>query len=209
MSIQALRVIRYVALALIGALAIGWGLVGLGVIGPKAPAPAVDALSLGAPAIAAFKLKDQNGREVSEADISGRPVAMFFGYTYCPDVCPTTLAALTSIMGKMGAEADKLSVIFVSVDPERDTVEELKRYLSSFDPRIRALTGSADEIAAIAAPLKAYSAKVPATDGAYTVDHNAGVYLIDANGKFAGTIAYGEDAAVAQEKLERLIKGAR
>jgi protein SCO1/2 len=208
-GIEALRIIRYGAFALIGVLALGWAAVGLGLIDVGKRAPAVRELKIGSPVVVSFKLSDQEGRPVSEADIKGRPTVLFFGFTYCPDVCPTTLASLTAIMSKMGAEAaDKLAVFMVSVDPERDTPGELKQYLSSFDPRIRALTGAPDQIAAIAAPLKIYYAKVAIEGGGYTMDHDAAIYLIDAKGGFAGTIAYGEDATTAQAKLERLANGA-
>lgn len=208
MSIETLRIIRYGAFALIAALALGWVAVGLGLIDVGAGAPAVYKLSIGSPVVVPFKLSDHEGRTVSEADIKGRPTVLFFGFTYCPDVCPTTLTSLTAIMGKMGAAADKLAVFMVTVDPERDTSGELKQYLSSFDPRIRALTGAPDQIAALAAPLKIYYAKVAIEGGGYTMDHDAAVYLIDAKGGFAGTIAYGEDAATARAKLERLMRGA-
>jgi protein SCO1/2 len=208
MGIEALRIIRYGAFALIAVLALAWAAVGLGLVDVGTRPAAVAKLQIGSNVIAAFKLTDQEGRAVSAADLEGRPAVVFFGFTYCPDVCPTTLASLSGMLGKMGSEADKLAVFFVTVDPERDTVGELKQYLSSFDPRVRGLTGAADQIAAIAAPLKIYYAKVKIGGGGYTMDHDAAVYLIDANGGFAGTIAYGEDAASAQAKLERLAKGA-
>lgn len=208
MSIETLRIIRYGAFVLIGVLALGWAAVGLGLVDISARKPIVEKLRIGAPAVAPFTLTDQEGRIVSEADIKGRPAVVFFGFTFCPDVCPTTLASLTAVMGKMGPSADKLAFFLVTVDPERDTPGELKQYLSSFDPRIRGLTGAADQIAAMAAPLKIYYAKVTIDGGGYTMDHDAAVYLIDAKGGFAGTIAYGEDAATAQAKLERLAKSA-
>lgn len=208
MGIETLRIIRYGAFALIAVLALMWAAVGLGLIDVGSRPAVVAKLSISSPVIAPFKLTDQEGRAVSEADLAGRPAVVFFGFTYCPDVCPTTLSSLSAILGKMGPDADKLAVFFVTVDPERDTASELKQYLSSFDPRIRGLTGAADQIAAIAAPLKIYYAKVKIEGGGYTMDHDAAVYLIDANGGFAGTIAYGEDAAAAQAKLERLAKGA-
>ena len=208
MGIEMLRIIRYGAFALIGVLALGWAAVGLGLVDVGQRPLVAAKLSIGSPVIVPFKLTDQEGRAVSEADLMGRPAVMFFGFTYCPDVCPTTLSALSATLGKMGPDADKLAVFFVTVDPERDTVGELKQYLSSFDPRVRGLTGAPDQIAAIAAPLKIYYAKVKIDGGGYTMDHDAAVYLIDANGEFAGTIAYGEDAASAQAKLERLANGA-
>lgn len=208
MAIETLRMIRYGALGLIAILVLGWIAVGLGLIDVGGRAPSTDKLELGAKVVQSFTLTDHEGRAVSEGDMLGKPAVVFFGFTFCPEVCPTTMVSLTGVLGKMGAEADNLGVYFVSVDPERDTVDELKAYMAQFDPRIRGLTGAADQVAAIAKPLKIYYAKVKVDGGAgYTMDHDATVYLIDAQGGFAGSIAYGEDAAVAQAKLERLAKG--
>lgn len=208
MGIETLRIIRYGALALIALLALGWAAVGLGIVEIGSRPQIAAKLSIGAKVIAPFNLLDQEGRAISDADLKRRPTVVFFGFLNCPDVCPTTLTSLSALLGKMGPEADKLAVFFVTVDPERDTPGALKEYLSSFDPRIRGLTGSPDQIAAIAAPLSIYYAKADIEGGGYTMDHDAAVYLIDANGGFAGTIAYGEDAATAQAKLERLAKSA-
>jgi protein SCO1/2 len=208
MGIETLRIIRYGALALIALLALGWAAVGLGIVEIGSRPQIATKLSIGAKVIAPFSLLDQEGRAVSDADLQGRPIVVFFGFLYCPDVCPTTLTSLSALLGKMGPQADKLAVFFVTVDPERDTPGAIKEYLSSFDPRIRGLTGSPDQIAAIAAPLKIFYAKVKTEGGGYTMDHDAAVYLVDASGGFAGTIAYGEDAATAQLKLERLAKSA-
>lgn len=208
MAIETLRMIRYGALGLIAILVLGWIAVGLGLIDVGGRAPSTDKLELGAKVVQSFTLTDHEGKAVSEGDMLGKPAVVFFGFTFCPEVCPTTMVSLTGVLGKMGAEADNLGVYFVSVDPERDTVDELKAYMAQFDPRIRGLTGAADQVAAIAKPLKIYYAKVKVDGGAgYTMDHDATVYLIDAKGGFAGSIAYGEDAAVAQAKLERLAKG--
>lgn len=209
MGIETLRFIRYGAFALVALLALFWAAVGLGLLETGSRPPVPTKLSIGANVIAPFRLLDQEGRAVSEADIKGRPAVVFFGFLYCPDVCPTTLTSLSAVLGKMGPQADKLAVFFVTVDPERDTPGAIKEYLTSFDPRIRGLTGSPDQIAAIAAPLKIYYAKAETEGGGYSMDHDAAVYLIDANGGFAGTITYGEDAATAQAKLERLAKAAR
>jgi protein SCO1/2 len=209
MAIETLRIIRYGALALIAILVVGWIAVGLGVVDVGGRVPVEGKFAIGSPVVGSFKLTDQNGVAVSEADVLGRPAVVFFGFTYCPEVCPTTLASLSGTLGKMGAEADKLGVYFVTVDPERDTPAELKPYMAQFDPRVRGLTGPADQIAAIAKPLRVYYAKAKVEGGAgYTMDHDATVYLIDAKGGFAGSIAYGEDAATALAKLERLAKGA-
>ncbi len=199
MSLGALRVIRYVAIALIGVLAFVWAAVGLGWLGRDGgPAP-------GGPAISTFRLVDQNGVEVTERVMLGRPAVVFFGFTYCPDICPTTLASMTALLGRLGGDADKLGVFFVSVDPERDTPALLKTYLASFDPRIRALTGSDERLRALTRSLGVHYARV-GTGDSYSVDHTASVFLLDAEGRFRGTIAYGEDAGVAEEKLRALLR---
>jgi protein SCO1 len=199
MSIGALRVVRYVAIGLIAALALVWAAVGLGWLGRDGgPAP-------GGPAISTFRLVDQNGVEVTERVMLGRPAVVFFGFTYCPDICPTTLASMTALLGRLGGDADKLGVFFVSVDPERDTPALLKTYLASFDPRIRALTGSDERLRALTRPLGVHYARV-GTGDSYSVDHTASVFLLDAEGRFRGTIAYGEDAGVAEEKVRALLR---
>jgi len=140
------------------------------------------------PAIAAvggpFQLVDQDGKTVSDADMKGRPFLVFFGYTHCPDVCPTTLFEMSQMLHALGPDAGRIGALFITVDPERDTPAVLKDYLASFDPHLRALTG---EPAAVDAALKAYrvyAKKVPLKEGDYTMDHTAVVYLMDKNGRF-------------------------
>jgi protein SCO1 len=199
MNLSALRVVRYVAIGLIAALALVWAAVGLGWLGRDGgPAP-------GGPAIATFRLVDQNGVEVTERAMLGRPAVVFFGFTNCPDICPTTLASMTALLGRLGGDADKLGAFFVSVDPERDTPALLKTYLASFDPRIRALTGSHAQLSALTRALGVHYERVGTADS-YSVDHTASVFLLDAEGRFRGTIAYGEDAGVAEEKLRALLR---
>ena len=208
MTIEMLRIVRYGALAMIAVLGLGWLAVGLGLVDVGGRAPIAERMRIGSPVVAPFTLIDQDGRTVTEAALSGRPAVLFFGFTYCPEICPTTMVTLSGLLGKMGPQADKLGVYFVSVDPERDTVGTLKDYMAAFDPRIRALTGPAEQIAAIAKPLAIVYRKVAIEGSAtYTMDHDATVYLINAKGEFAGSIAYGEDAATALAKLERLAKG--
>jgi protein SCO1/2 len=199
MSIQTLRLIRYGAIALIAVLGLFWAATWLGLF-QRQTAP-----SFGGPVIGAFQMTDQNGKAVSERDLIGRPAAVFFGFTYCPDVCPTTLASMTALMGKLGADADRLGVFFVTVDPARDTQQALKAYLGSFDPRIRGLTGTHEQLASMAKPLGVYYARAGEGDN-YTMDHTASVFLLDAQGRFHGTIAYGEDGATALEKLRALLR---
>lgn len=168
---------------------------------PTATQVSHDTLQIGGP----FTLTDQNGRRVSNADFAGKPLAVFFGFTYCPDVCPTTLTDLTAIMEKVGRAADKVQVLFISVDHERDRPQALKSYMESFDPRFLALTGTAEEIQSVAKAFRVHYRKVT-QDGedAYTMDHTATVFLLDNNHKFVGTIDFHEDRKVAIQKLERL-----
>jgi protein SCO1/2 len=160
------------------------------------------ALAIGGP----FTLVDTHGAVVTQRDLLGKPSAMFFGYTGCPDICPTTLLDLTEWMKAMGADADKLNVIFVTIDPARDTPAKLADYLSSFDPRIRALSGTDAQIAAIAKAYHIYYQRVPDGHGGYSMYHTASVFLMDATGGFAGTLSFEEDPKTSLAKLERLVK---
>ncbi len=130
-----------------------------------------------------FTLTDQNGKTVTDADFAGEPKLVFFGYTHCPDVCPTTLADITTMLGALGADK-KAAVLFITVDPERDTPAVLKDYLTSFDPRITGLTGSPAAIAKVLQDYRVYAKKVPTDGGDYTMDHTALVYLVDKSGSF-------------------------
>ena len=130
-----------------------------------------------------FKLVAQDGRTVTDADFIGAPLLVFFGYTNCPDVCPTTLQQISDILHKMGSDK-KIAVLFVTVDPERDTPAVLKDYLSSFDPRIIGLSGDRPAIDAAMRAYRVYAKKVPAGGDAYSMDHTAIVYLMDKQGRF-------------------------
>ncbi|WP_062228709.1 SCO family protein [Aureimonas frigidaquae] len=151
-----------------------------------------------------FQLVDTRGAPVTQADFAGKPSAIFFGFTHCPDVCPTTLMELAGLMRDLGADADRLNAIFVSVDPERDTPSDLQAYVEAFDPRIRALTGSPEQIRAMTDAFRVHVERVPLGDG-YTIDHTASVYLMDGSNSFFGTISYEEDAQMALAKLRRLV----
>jgi protein SCO1/2 len=161
-----------------------------------------------APIGGAFSLTDQSGAPFSNGDLLGKPYAIFFGYTHCPDVCPTTLFELSRALAKLGPDAERLRVVFVTVDPARDTPDFLKEYLTAFDRRIVALTGSDKEIAEAAKTFRIFYQKVAAEDGDYTMDHSASVILMDAAGSFVGTISYGEDSEKMLAKLRRLLTGA-
>jgi protein SCO1 len=153
-----------------------------------------------------FRLVDQNGREVTEQDFRNKPTAWSFGFTNCPDVCPTTLSNLSQALDRLGPDADKLNVVFFTVDPERDTNKVLKEYLSSFDPRIVGLTGSPGEIAATAKGYFVHQARVPLNDGGYTMEHTAKVLLTAADGRFAGSIDHHEPVESQVQKLRALTR---
>jgi protein SCO1/2 len=144
------------------------------------PVPSAGASVIGGP----FSLVDQNGRTVTDQDLRGRPFLVFFGFTHCPDVCPTTLFELSEVLGKLGPDAGKVSALFVTVDPERDTPAEMKDYLASFDPHLVGLTGDPAAIAAVAKEYRVYVKKVPLDHGDYTMDHTALVYLMGKDGRF-------------------------
>ena len=131
-----------------------------------------------------FTLTDQNGKPVSDRDLKGKPFLVFFGYTHCPDVCPTTLFDVSEVLRALGPDADRTAALFITVDPERDTPAVLKDYLSSFDPHLHGLTGDQAKIAAAEKSYRAYAAKVPLKDGDYSMDHTALVYLMDKDGRF-------------------------
>jgi protein SCO1/2 len=131
-----------------------------------------------------FQLTDQAGQTVTEKSLVGRPSIIFFGFTHCPDVCPTSLFEMSEVLRAMGPDADKVNAFFVSVDPERDTSQAMKDYLSSFDPHLRGLTGSNEAIARVISAYRVYAKKVPLKDGDYTMDHTALIYLMDREGKF-------------------------
>lgn len=152
-----------------------------------------------------FTMLDENGRRVTEADLTGKPSVLFFGFTYCPDVCPTTLFELTALMERLGRQADAMNVVMVTVDPERDTPEILKEYLGAFDERLRGFTGTPEEVRAIADAYRVEIERVE-TDTGYLVNHTALVFLMDAANEFVGTISYHEDADVAYAKLRRLLE---
>ena len=154
-----------------------------------------------------FSLVDTDGKPVTEKTLLGKPTAIFFGFTYCPEVCPTTMTDMTAWLRALGPDADKLNVVFVSVDPERDTPEQLKQYLSNFDPRIRGFTGTPEAVAKTAKAYRVYYQKVPQDGGGYTIDHSSAIYLFDAQGTFVEPIGYQTPADRAVDQLRRLIKG--
>jgi protein SCO1 len=131
-----------------------------------------------------FQLTDQNGKTITDRDLKGRPFLVFFGFTHCPEICPTALFEISEIFNQLGPDAAKANALFITVDPERDTPEKLKEYLSSFNPRLIGAVGTAEQLTAVAKGYRAYYKKVPTKDGDYTMDHMATVYLMDRTGAF-------------------------
>ena len=132
----------------------------------------------------AFHLVDQDGKPVSDEEMKGRPFLVFFGFTHCPDVCPTTLFDISQTLRALGPDAGRIGALFITVDPGRDTPAVLKDYLSSFDPHLRGLTGDPAAVDAALKAYRVYAKKVPLKDGDYTMDHTAVVYLLGKNGRF-------------------------
>jgi protein SCO1/2 len=147
----------------------------------RAPSPIGSAVAaVGGP----FQLEDQSGKTVTDQDMKGRPFLVFFGFTHCPDICPTTLFDMSQVLRQLGPDADRTGALFITVDPARDTPAVMKDYLSNFDPHLRGLTGDQASIDAAIKAYRVYAKKVPLKDGDYTMDHTAVVYLMDKNGQF-------------------------
>lgn len=153
-----------------------------------------------------FKLESSAGGVVDSETLKGKPFAVFFGFTHCPEVCPTTLYEMSSALGKLGDEAKDFRVFFITVDPERDTTEFMKSYLTSFDPRIVGLRPTLEELPQVAKAYRVFYEKVATSDGDYTKNHTALVYLMDRQGKFFGTLDYEENPDTRLAKLRRLLK---
>jgi protein SCO1/2 len=154
-----------------------------------------------------FSLVDHTGKRRSLADFRGKVVVVFFGFTHCPDVCPTTLAELANAMKKIGAESDKVQVLLVTVDPDRDTAALLGPYVTAFDPRFLGLRGSAEETAQIAKEFKVIYQKVAGNKPEnYTMDHSAGSYMFDGQGRIRLYVSYGQGSEVFAQDIARLLK---
>lgn len=154
-----------------------------------------------------FELVSHRGQLIDNAVLKGKPYLAFFGFTHCPDICPTTLFELSDLMSELGPAASGFNVVFISVDPERDTQKLLSEYMTSFDPRILALRGTPEQTATAVKAFSAYSRKVPTEDGGYTMDHTAGVYMMDADGSFKGTLDMHESREVRMKKIRNLMAG--
>jgi protein SCO1/2 len=179
-----------------------------------------DKLGLGAPPAPQFRgaditgadyaktlaLPDVNGQPRTLGDFKGKVTVVFFGYTQCPDVCPTTMAELAQVKKALGADGDKLQAVFVTIDPERDTPEILKSYMASFDPSFVALRGTVEQTKATAKEFKVYFEKVPGkTEGSYTMDHSAGAFVLDAKGNVRLFERYGAGAEGLTADVKALI----
>jgi protein SCO1/2 len=196
MTPQTKRIVTVIA-AFIAGLAVFS--VAIFVVAGRGPVPVPAAPAVGGP----FRLLDHNGKVVTEGDLKGKPSLIFFGFTHCPDVCPTALFDMTQVYTALGSDGDKLSAFFVTVDPERDTPEVLKEYLSSFDPRLRGLTGDTAAVAAMEKAYRVYSKKVPLDAGGYTMDHTALVYLMDKQGRFVAPFNVKRKPDEAAAELKR------
>jgi protein SCO1/2 len=152
-----------------------------------------------------FQLTDQAGQTVTDNDLLGRPSLIFFGFTHCPDVCPTSLFEMSEVLRAMGKDADRVNVYFISVDPERDTSAVMKDYLSSFDPHLKGLTGNPEGIAKVLSEYRVYARKVPLKDGDYTMDHTALIYLMDRDGHFVSPFNLKRTPEAAAEDLKRYL----
>jgi protein SCO1/2 len=196
-TIRWLRTIRFAAYGLAALLAVGTGAAlwlrhDVGIeqrLGGMSVAPSVQ---IGGP----FSLTDHTGAAVTEATYRGRLMLIFFGFTHCPDVCPTELQVIAEVLDGLGEDAARVAPLFITVDPERDTAEALARYVDLFDPRIIGLTGTPEQIGAVARAYRVYYAKVHPPDATeYTMDHSSFVYLMDEEGRFAGLFRHGAPAA--------------
>jgi protein SCO1/2 len=177
----------------VGLVVVLWLLGGLrGVTAPSA---------IGGP----FRLADQTGQTVTEKNLQGKPTLIFFGFTHCPDVCPTSLFEISEVLRAMGKDADRVNAYFISVDPERDTAVAMKDYLSSFDPHLKGLTGDADAVAKVISGFRVYAKKVPLKDGDYTMDHTALIYLMDRDGKFVAPFNLKRTPEEAAKDLKRYL----
>lgn len=181
---------------LVAALGVGW------VQNQRATQSASDSTPV--PIGGAFALTDEDGRSVTDQTYRGKWVLVFFGFTHCPDVCPTALNDISIVLDQLGPRADKVQALFISVDPERDTAQLLKEYTGSFHPNIVGLTGTAEQIAAAAKAYRVYYKKVPTDDG-YTMDHSAITYVMSPDGKYAAHFSHQSGPDRMVEKLRTLI----
>ncbi len=197
---KTLRLVLWIAVALVAAL-LGW---------LTLEATRTKDEVAGGPFGVPFTLVAQDGKPITEKAFTGKPTALFFGFTHCPEVCPTTLFEMNGWLTKVDPDGSKLQAYFVTVDPERDTPELIGQYVGNVSKRITGISGPADKVLEMVKGFRVYYRKVPLDekkpDGDYTMDHTASVFLLDSTGRFVGTIAYGENPDTAEQKLANLIK---
>jgi protein SCO1 len=152
-----------------------------------------------------FTLTGQDGKTLTDQDMKGKPFLVFFGYTHCPDICPTTLFELSEVLHAMGKDADRINALFVTVDPDRDTAAVMKDYLSSFDPHLRGATGTQQQVDVIEKEYRVYAKKVPTKNGDYSMDHSAVVYLMDKQGHFVAPFNLKRRPAEAADALRKYL----
>ncbi|WFU40583.1 SCO family protein [Bradyrhizobium sp. CB82] len=183
----------FAASLVVGLLVMFWAMGGVS----KVAQPA----AIGGP----FALTDQNGKTITDKSLKGKPTLIFFGYTHCPDVCPTSLFEISEVLRAMGKDADKVNAYFISVDPDRDTPSTMKDYLSSFDPHLEGLSGDPAETAKVLTSYRVYAKKVPTKDGDYTMDHTALIYLMDRDGRFVAPFNMKRTPEEAAVELKRYL----
>lgn len=153
-----------------------------------------------------FTLTDQDGRKVTEKDFLGKYMLVFFGYTYCPDICPTELQVISAALDSLGPKADAIQPVFITVDPQRDTPEVMKQYVGNFHPRLMGLTGTPDEIASVAKTYRVFFSRVEnSAPDTYLMDHSTITYLMDPQGKFLKHFSYSTDSAALAKALEEAV----
>lgn len=151
-----------------------------------------------------FELVDQDGRPITEQAFRGQPTALFFGFTHCPEICPTTLYELDVWLAELGQEGASIDAYFITIDPERDTPSLLGDYVASVTDRVRGITGEPEAVREMARGFGVYFKRIELDDGDYTMDHTASIFLLDSNGAFRKTISYGENPDTAIAKLRNL-----
>jgi protein SCO1 len=197
--LNALKIVRLTAWAAIGIITLALLYV---LLNPVDREQGTGVAAIGGP----FRLTDHNGQIVTDETLRGKPFALFFGFTHCPDVCPTSMLEISNDLNALGTAAKDFRVLFVTVDPARDTAALLKEYTGSFDPRITGLVPQEEaELAQMARLYRAIYRRVETPSG-YTMDHTASIYLMDAKGQFFGTLDSKETPAVRQAKLKRLLE---
>lgn len=196
MSLRRIRLLLWLLVALVAA-----GIAVLLVRQRSGQAPTEQSVAIGGP----FSLVDGQGLPFSSVKLAGKPFAIFFGFTNCPDVCPTTLARLARLRNQMGRGEDSFAIVFVTVDPERDGPKEVGRYTALFDTPVIGLTGSPAQIAQVKKQFGIFSAKAGQSGANYSVDHTAVTFLFGPDGKFVATIAPDESDAAALDKLKRIV----